>query len=119
VVSAVGRRLPAHCTAVGKMLLSSLDPADLGARLPAGDLPGMTPDSPERLAVVAGGDVPDLHAAVRHLAADGVLRVDPGRAGGGRAGRRLQPHPGAPVVIMYAFGQRFLTGGLAAGPVKG
>jgi DNA-binding IclR family transcriptional regulator len=45
MVSAVGRRLPAHCTAVGKMLLSSLDPTDLDARLPGGDLPGMTPDS--------------------------------------------------------------------------
>jgi IclR family KDG regulon transcriptional repressor len=52
MVSAVGRRLPAHCTAVGKMLLSSLDPADLDALLPAGDLPGMTPESitePDRL----------------------------------------------------------------------
>src|SRR5690349_15659669 len=45
MVSAVGRRLPAHCTAVGKALLSGLDPADLDARLPEGDLPGMTPDS--------------------------------------------------------------------------
>ena len=27
MVSAVGRRLPAHCTAVGKMLLSNLDPS--------------------------------------------------------------------------------------------
>jgi IclR family KDG regulon transcriptional repressor len=52
MVSAVGRRLPAHCTAVGKMLLSSLDPADLDALVPDGDLPGMTPDSitdPDRL----------------------------------------------------------------------
>ena len=45
MVSAVGRRLPAHCTAVGKMLLSSLDPTDLDALMPDGDLPGMTPDS--------------------------------------------------------------------------
>jgi DNA-binding IclR family transcriptional regulator len=45
MVSAVGRRLPAHCTAVGKMLLSSLGPIDLDARLPDGDLPGMTPAS--------------------------------------------------------------------------
>jgi len=52
MVSAVGRRLPAHCTAVGKMLLSSLDPTDLDALLLAGDLPGMTPESitdPDRL----------------------------------------------------------------------
>jgi DNA-binding IclR family transcriptional regulator len=45
MVSAVGRRLPAHCTAVGKMLLSDLDPADLDALAPDGELPGMTPDS--------------------------------------------------------------------------
>ncbi|GAA1030978.1 IclR family transcriptional regulator [Virgisporangium ochraceum] len=45
MVSAVGRRLPAHCTAVGKVLLSGLDPIDLDTRLPDGDLPGMTPDS--------------------------------------------------------------------------
>ncbi|MEU7801490.1 IclR family transcriptional regulator [Micromonospora arborensis] len=52
MVSAVGRRLPAHCTAVGKILLSSLDPAGLDAVLRKGTLPGMTPDSitdPERL----------------------------------------------------------------------
>lgn len=52
MVSAVGRRLPAHCTAVGKVLLSSLDPADLDARLGGGDLLAMTPDSitdPDRL----------------------------------------------------------------------
>ncbi|MEV4135614.1 IclR family transcriptional regulator [Dactylosporangium sp. NPDC049742] len=52
MVSAVGRRLPAHCTAVGKMLLAGLDPIDLDALLPPGDLPAMTPDSitdPERL----------------------------------------------------------------------
>jgi DNA-binding IclR family transcriptional regulator len=45
MVSAVGRRLPANCTAVGKMLLSSLDPTDLDALMPDGHLPGMTPDS--------------------------------------------------------------------------
>lgn len=46
MVSAVGRRLPAHCTAVGKMLLSGLSPADLASRYPA-DVPlvGMTPGS--------------------------------------------------------------------------
>ena len=52
MVSAVGRRLPAHCTAVGKVLLSSLAPTDLDARLGAGDLLAMTPDSitdPDRL----------------------------------------------------------------------
>ncbi|MFI5912175.1 IclR family transcriptional regulator [Dactylosporangium sp. NPDC051541] len=46
MVSAVGRRLPAHCTAVGKMLLASLDPIDLATRLPEdGELLGMTPES--------------------------------------------------------------------------
>jgi DNA-binding IclR family transcriptional regulator len=52
MVSAVGRRLPAHCTAVGKILLSSLDPAGLSAILAKGALAGMTRDSitdPDRL----------------------------------------------------------------------
>jgi IclR family transcriptional regulator, KDG regulon repressor len=46
MVSAVGRRLPAHCTAVGKMLLSGLSEAAFDARYP-GDrpLPAMTPNS--------------------------------------------------------------------------
>lgn len=34
MVSAAGRRLPAHCTAVGKMLLAALPPEALDARLP-------------------------------------------------------------------------------------
>ncbi|MFI7131421.1 IclR family transcriptional regulator [Nonomuraea sp. NPDC050153] len=34
MVSAVGRRLPAHCTAVGKMLLSALTPEALESRYP-------------------------------------------------------------------------------------
>ena len=46
MVSAVGRRLPAHCTAVGKVLLSGLTPEALDARYPRGrDLPAMTPRS--------------------------------------------------------------------------
>lgn len=45
MVSAAGRRLPAHCTAVGKMLLASLPPAELDERLPAGELPAMTSNS--------------------------------------------------------------------------
>jgi DNA-binding IclR family transcriptional regulator len=52
MVSGVGLRLPAHCTAVGKILLSSLDPAGLDAALSNGVLPGMTPASitdPDRL----------------------------------------------------------------------
>lgn len=46
MVSGAGRRLPAHCTAVGKMLLASLDTAALDARFPDGhELVGMTPNS--------------------------------------------------------------------------
>jgi IclR family KDG regulon transcriptional repressor len=45
MVSAVGRRLPAQCTAVGKILLSSLDPAGLDAVLMKSPLVGMTRDS--------------------------------------------------------------------------
>jgi IclR family KDG regulon transcriptional repressor len=45
MVSGVGLRLPAHCTAVGKVLLSALDQADLDAVLLKDPLPGMTPDS--------------------------------------------------------------------------
>jgi IclR family KDG regulon transcriptional repressor len=46
MVSAVGRRLPAHCTAVGKMLLAGLTDAALEARYPADrPLPAMTPNS--------------------------------------------------------------------------
>lgn len=46
MVSAVGRRLPAHCTAVGKMLLSALSDEELAARYGGGKtLPAMTPNS--------------------------------------------------------------------------
>ena len=46
MVSAAGRRLPAHCTAVGKMLLAALPEADLAARLPDGaPLTALTPHS--------------------------------------------------------------------------
>jgi DNA-binding IclR family transcriptional regulator len=46
MVSAVGRRLPAHCTAVGKMLLSGLTPEALDARYPRDRrLAAMTPRS--------------------------------------------------------------------------
>lgn len=52
MVSGVGLRLPAHCTAVGKVLLAGLDQADLDAVLAKGVLPGMTANSitdPDRL----------------------------------------------------------------------
>lgn len=46
MVSAVGRRLPAHCTGLGKALLADLSPEALDARYPADrTLPGMTPNS--------------------------------------------------------------------------
>ncbi|GAA2108858.1 IclR family transcriptional regulator [Actinomadura alba] len=46
MVSAVGRRLPAHCTGLGKMLLSGLGAEALDARYPRDrKLPGMTPNS--------------------------------------------------------------------------
>jgi IclR family KDG regulon transcriptional repressor len=46
MVSAAGRRLPAHCTSVGKMLLASLSAPALDARLPEDrPLPAMTPHS--------------------------------------------------------------------------
>ncbi|ANH91380.1 MULTISPECIES: IclR family transcriptional regulator [unclassified Streptomyces] len=46
MVSAAGRRLPAHCTSVGKMLLASLPESELAARVPDDAvLAAMTPDS--------------------------------------------------------------------------
>ncbi|MDJ1130954.1 IclR family transcriptional regulator [Streptomyces iconiensis] len=46
MVSAAGRRLPAHCTAVGKMLLASLPDEELTERIPDGTkLVAMTPNS--------------------------------------------------------------------------
>ncbi|MER0450004.1 IclR family transcriptional regulator [Streptomyces sp. Edi4] len=45
MVSAAGRRLPAHCTSVGKMLLAALPEAELDARLSGRELAAMTPAS--------------------------------------------------------------------------
>ncbi|MGW0533222.1 IclR family transcriptional regulator [Streptomyces sp. NPDC003032] len=45
MVSAAGRRLPAHCTSVGKMLLASLPQPELEARLDGREFAAMTPDS--------------------------------------------------------------------------
>ncbi|MFP3986325.1 IclR family transcriptional regulator [Streptomyces sp. E11-3] len=45
MVSAAGRRLPAHCTSVGKMLLASLPAGELDARLEGSELVAMTPGS--------------------------------------------------------------------------
>ncbi len=62
MVSAAGRRLPAHCTAVGKMLLASLPPEELDARLPEEDgrLRAMTPNS-----ITSPADLRELLAEVR------------------------------------------------------
>ncbi|MGW8762635.1 IclR family transcriptional regulator [Streptomyces sp. NPDC055815] len=45
MVSAAGRRLPAHCTAVGKMLLAALPQDELDERLEGRELLAMTPRS--------------------------------------------------------------------------
>ncbi|MGA8115389.1 MAG: IclR family transcriptional regulator, partial [Actinocatenispora sp.] len=53
MVSAVGRRLPAHCTSVGKLLLAMLSPAEVTARYPGREpLPTMTPNSIRSLAAL-------------------------------------------------------------------
>lgn len=69
MVSAVGRRLPAHCTAVGKVLLAALPEAAVAERYPAGQpLPGLTERSIR--------DLPTLHAALRTVRADGIALDD-------------------------------------------
>ncbi|CAM5452281.1 transcriptional regulator [Streptomyces spiroverticillatus] len=45
MVSAAGRKLPAHCTSVGKMLLASLPEAELRSRIENRELVAMTPHS--------------------------------------------------------------------------
>ncbi|MFC8509950.1 IclR family transcriptional regulator [Streptomyces sp. NPDC057411] len=45
MVSAAGRRLPAHCTSVGKMLLAMLPESELAARIDGRELVAMTPHS--------------------------------------------------------------------------
>ncbi|WP_236790497.1 IclR family transcriptional regulator [Amycolatopsis sp. GM8] len=45
LISEVGRRLPAHCTAVGKVLLAGLPPAELNARLKGRRLAALTENS--------------------------------------------------------------------------
>jgi DNA-binding IclR family transcriptional regulator len=45
MVSAAGRRLPAHCTSVGKMLLASLTETELESRIADREFPAMTPNS--------------------------------------------------------------------------
>lgn len=65
MVSAIGRRVPAHCTAVGKVLLSALSPEEFEARYPPGrELAAMTPHSITSPA--------DLRAALDQVRRDGV-----------------------------------------------
>lgn len=68
MVSAAGRRLPAHCTSVGKMLLASLPPAELEARLRGREFTAMTPasitDTDELLTALAA--VRERGVAVEH-----------------------------------------------------
>ncbi|GAA3008017.1 IclR family transcriptional regulator [Streptomyces fulvorobeus] len=45
MVSAAGRKLPAHCTSVGKLLLAALPEAELDARLDGRELVAMTENS--------------------------------------------------------------------------
>ena len=93
MVSAVGRRLPAHCTAVGKVLLSSLAATDLDARLGGGDLLAMTPDSitdPDR-----------LRAELERVRAEGVA-VDDGESDSAVrcVGAPVRDHTGTTVAAM-------------------
>jgi DNA-binding IclR family transcriptional regulator len=93
MVSGVGLRLPAHCTAVGKVLLASLDPAVLDAVLADRALPGMTPDSitdPDR-----------LRAQLDRVRAEGVA-VDVGESDGDMrcVAAAVRDHSGAAVAAM-------------------
>ncbi|MFK4068179.1 IclR family transcriptional regulator [Streptomyces sp. NPDC029674] len=68
MVSAAGRRLPAHCTSVGKMLLASLPPSELELRLQGREFTAMTADSitdPDEL-LTALADIRERGVAVEH-----------------------------------------------------
>ena len=69
MVSAIGRRVPAHCTAVGKVLLSALTPEEFEARYPRGrELVAMTPHSITSPA--------ELRVALAQVRQDGVAYDD-------------------------------------------
>jgi IclR family KDG regulon transcriptional repressor len=93
MVSGVGLRLPAHCTAVGKILLSSLDPASLDAVLMTGALPGMTPES------ITDPDV--LRAHLEGVRAEGVA-VDIGESDSAMrcVAAPIRDHSGATIAAM-------------------
>ncbi|MGW7078209.1 IclR family transcriptional regulator [Streptomyces sp. NPDC054866] len=68
MVSAAGRKLPAHCTSVGKMLLASLPPTELETRLAGRELVAMTQNSitePEAL-LSALADIRERGVAAEH-----------------------------------------------------
>ncbi|MFF8846430.1 IclR family transcriptional regulator [Streptomyces sp. NPDC015127] len=68
MVSAAGRRLPAHCTSVGKMLLASLSADELDARIAGRELVAMTPASltdPDELRAALAG-IRERGIAVEH-----------------------------------------------------
>lgn len=68
LVSAVGRRLPAHCTGIGKVLLSELSRDDLSARLDGVVLEGFTPQSIT--------DLDRLTAALEEVRQTGIAHDD-------------------------------------------
>lgn len=68
MVSAAGRKLPAHCTSVGKMLLASLPPTELESRLAGRELVAMTQNSitePDAL-LSALADIRERGVAAEH-----------------------------------------------------
>ncbi|MET8689957.1 IclR family transcriptional regulator [Streptomyces sp. NPDC004732] len=68
MVSAAGRRLPAHCTSVGKMLLASLPQHELESRVQGREFTAMTPHSitdPDELLTALAG-VREQGVAVEH-----------------------------------------------------
>jgi IclR family transcriptional regulator, KDG regulon repressor len=93
MVSGVGLRLPAHCTAVGKILLAGLDRAALDAVLDHDVLPAMTPESitdPDR-----------LRAHLDHVRSEGVA-VDIGESDSAMrcVAAAVRDHSGATVAGM-------------------
>ncbi|MEV0522821.1 IclR family transcriptional regulator [Streptomyces sp. NPDC050439] len=68
MVSAAGRKLPAHCTSVGKMLLASLPQTELESRLAGRELAAMTQNSitePDAL-LAALADIRERGVAAEH-----------------------------------------------------
>ena len=84
MVSAAGRRLPAHCTSVGKMLLASLPPTELEARLRRAGVHGHDRRQHHRPRRAADRARRDPRAGRRRRAPG----VQPGRELRGRAGAR-------------------------------